>query len=115
MNWIFEKIKLIIEDEDIKEQLEDVYLVGNHPILGSWNPKLGICLSKKLETRIVLPVGVESEYKFVCQLKNGLLRWEDGENRRTNSSSLDTVCFLRLEISPKERMYLNPKLPLREG
>lgn len=64
---------------------QNVYVVGNLPQLGSWNPASGVALasaSYPVWTGTVdLPAGTTFEYKYVKRDGSGNVTWESGANR----------------------------------
>lgn len=70
---------------------DTLYVVGNHEILGNWNPHKGLVMSTNekiypnwksdvIETDNHNEL-INIEYKYVLITKNGKVYWEDGNNR----------------------------------
>lgn len=73
---------------------ENIYIVGNIPELGSWDPNH--CTEAMLNPNypewflpVSVPAGTEIEFKFIKKDAQGNVTWESGENR-TITSSTDT-------------------------
>ncbi|MDF1662209.1 MAG: phospholipase D-like domain-containing protein [Planctomycetota bacterium] len=72
---------------------ETVCVIGNHPALGSWNPKNAVRLdtSSSVFPRwngyVSLPAGVTVEYKYIRLKADGSVIWESGFNRTLTTSS----------------------------
>ena len=62
---------------------ENVYLVGNSPLLGNWEPTSGVKLSAvsypTWSVKVSLPASTSFEYKFVKVDANGKTIWEEAE------------------------------------
>lgn len=62
---------------------ENVYLVGNSPLLGNWEPTSGVKLSPvsypTWSVKVSLPASTSFEYKFVKVDANGKTTWEEAE------------------------------------
>lgn len=82
---------------------ENIYIVGNIPELGNWNPDK--CTEAMLNPNypewflpVSVPVGTTIEFKFIKKDANGTITWESGENRVITSSpesagSIDTEVY----------------------
>lgn len=71
---------------------ENIYIVGNIPELGSWEPNN--CTEAMLNPNypewflpVSVPAGTQIEFKFIKKDANGTVTWESGENRVITSSS----------------------------
>lgn len=71
---------------------EKIYIVGNIPELGSWEPNN--CTEAMLNPNypewflpVSVPAGTQIEFKFIKKDANGTVTWESGENRVITSSS----------------------------
>lgn len=71
---------------------ENIYIVGNIPELGSWDPDN--CTEAMLNPNypewflpVSVPAGAQIEFKFIKKDANGTVTWESGENRVITSSS----------------------------
>lgn len=71
---------------------ENIYIVGNIPELGSWDPNN--CTEAMLNPNypewflpVSVPAGTQIEFKFIKKDANGTVTWESGENRVITSSS----------------------------
>lgn len=71
---------------------ENIYIVGNIPELGSWDPDN--CTEAMLNPNypewflpVSVPAGTQIEFKFIKKDANGTVTWESGENRVITSSS----------------------------
>lgn len=71
---------------------ENIYVVGNVPELGSWNPDN--CTEALLNPNypewflpVSVPMGTTIEFKFIKKDANGNVVWESGENHTITSSS----------------------------
>ncbi|GAA2580378.1 hypothetical protein GCM10010399_07670 [Dactylosporangium fulvum] len=64
---------------------QNVYLVGNVPALGSWNPANAIPMSSAdyptWRATVVLPPNTAVEYKYIKKNPDGTITWESGGNR----------------------------------
>jgi hypothetical protein len=64
-----------------------VFVVGNDPALGAWDPRRGVELQTSDDLfpawagHIRLPAGGDVEYKFVTIKADGSIEWEPGPNR----------------------------------
>ena len=64
-----------------------VFVVGNDPALGGWDPHRGVELKTSDDLfpawagHLRLPAGADVEYKFVTIKANGSIEWEPGANR----------------------------------
>ena len=62
---------------------ENIYLVGNNPLLSNWEPSSGIKLSPSAypnwSVKVSLPASTSFEYNFVKRDGNGNTIWEDGQ------------------------------------
>ncbi len=64
-----------------------VFVVGNDPALGNWNPHNGVELKTSDDLfpawagHLRLPAGSDVEYKFVTIKADGSVEWEPGPNR----------------------------------
>ncbi|MFE1444246.1 carbohydrate-binding module family 20 domain-containing protein [Streptomyces sp. NPDC058739] len=82
---------------------EDVFVTGNVPELGSWNPDKAVPLSASDYPRwgasATLPANTPIEFKYLIKRPNGSISWEVGDNRalttppRGSFTSLDTFRF----------------------
>ncbi len=63
-----------------------LFLVGDLPELGSWNPSEGVELSSDdwplWRTTVTLPAGTRARYKLVVRHIDGDVDWESGDDRR---------------------------------
>ncbi|WP_413171857.1 glycoside hydrolase family 15 protein [Anabaena azotica] len=63
---------------------ENIYLVGNNPLLSNWEASSGIKLSPTAyptrSVKVSLPASTSFEYKFVKRDANGKTIWETGDN-----------------------------------
>ena len=71
---------------------ENIYIVGNIPELGSWDPNN--CTEAMLNPNypewflpVSVPAGTQIEFKFIKKDATGTVTWESGENRVITSSS----------------------------
>lgn len=71
---------------------ENIYIVGNIPELGNWNPDN--CTEAMLNPNypewflsVSVPVGTTIEFKFIKKDSSGNIIWESGNNRTITSSS----------------------------
>jgi glucoamylase len=64
---------------------ENIYLVGNSPLLSNWSPEAGIKLSPAAypvwSATVSLPVSAMFEYKYVKRVQGQGSVWEGGSNR----------------------------------
>lgn len=82
---------------------ENIYIVGNVPELGSWNPDN--CTEAMLNPNypewflpVSVPAGTTIEFKFIKKDSSGNITWESGDNRVITSSpnssgSIDTEVY----------------------
>ncbi len=65
---------------------ENMYLVGDNPLLSSWEPQSGIKLSPKnypvWSIKISLRASTAYQYKYVKMNDNGAVVWEAGQNKQ---------------------------------
>ena len=71
---------------------ENIYIVGNIPELGSWDPNH--CTEAMLNPNypewflpVSVPAGTTIEFKFIKKDAQGNVIWEGGENRTITSSA----------------------------
>lgn len=71
---------------------ENIYIVGNIPELGNWDPDN--CTEALLNPNypewflpVSVPAGTQIEFKFIKKDSTGAITWESGENRVITSSS----------------------------
>ncbi len=66
---------------------QQVYVTGNRPELGSWNPNKAVPLSSASyptwSATVVLPAGTKVEYKYIIKAVNTPVIWESGPDRTT--------------------------------
>ncbi len=66
---------------------QQVYVTGNRPELGSWNPDKAVPLSSASyptwSATVVLPANTGVEYKYIVKAANTPVVWETGPNRTT--------------------------------
>lgn len=64
---------------------QNVYLVGDIPALGGWNPANAVAMSSTdypiWKTTVSLPTGQQFHYKYVKKNPDGAITWESGANR----------------------------------
>lgn len=72
--------------------VEHIYIVGNIPELGNWNPDN--CTESMLNPNypewflpVSVPSGTTIEFKFIKKDALGNITWESGSNRTVTSSS----------------------------
>ena len=74
---------------------QNVYLVGNHPLLGGWSPQSGVKLSPGSypvwSVTASLPASTTFQYKYVKIDQSGNITWENGTNRTFMSSPLGSA------------------------
>ncbi len=76
---------------------ENIYLVGNNPLLSNWIPEAGIKLTPKgypiWDTTVSLPASTNFQYKFVKRDRQGNTIWEGGNNHtlQTPTSGIITM------------------------
>ncbi|GAA4687089.1 carbohydrate-binding module family 20 domain-containing protein [Phytohabitans rumicis] len=63
---------------------QNVFVVGNVPALGSWNPANAVAMSAATypvwRATVDLPTGERFEYKYIKKDPDGTVTWEAGEN-----------------------------------
>ncbi|MER5419102.1 carbohydrate-binding module family 20 domain-containing protein [Streptosporangium roseum] len=73
---------------------QNVYVVGNPPALGGWNPGQAIALSSAdypiWRVAVNLPPNTAVEYKYFKKNPDGSLTWESGGNRTLTTPSTGT-------------------------
>ncbi|WP_312892736.1 carbohydrate-binding module family 20 domain-containing protein [Allostreptomyces psammosilenae] len=73
---------------------QNVYVVGNHPSLGSWSPAGAVALSSSTypvwRQTVSLPAGTY-EYKYIKKDAAGNVVWESGANRSVTVTSGGTI------------------------
>lgn len=66
---------------------QEVFVTGNRPELGSWNPDKAVPLSSASyptwSATVVLPANSSVEYKYIVKAVNAPVLWESGPNRTT--------------------------------
>ncbi|WP_424215586.1 carbohydrate-binding module family 20 domain-containing protein [Streptomyces sp. BI20] len=72
---------------------ENLYVVGDLPALGAWNPNAALALDPAAYptwTRTVpLPPGTTFAYKYVRKTPTGTITWESGPNRTATTPTID--------------------------
>lgn len=80
---------------------QNVYMTGNRPELGNWNPgstlKLDPAAYLVWKLDVELPEGTSFEYKYIRKDESGKVTWESGANRTATVTSTkitlnDTWC-----------------------
>ncbi len=68
---------------------QNVFVVGDHPSLGAWNPAQAVALSSAAyptwRGSVSLPAGTSFQYKYLRKEPNGAVTWESGTNRSATS------------------------------
>ncbi|MGW0547875.1 carbohydrate-binding module family 20 domain-containing protein [Streptomyces altiplanensis] len=68
---------------------QQIYVTGNRPELGSWNPDKAVPLSSASyptwSATVVLPANTRVEYKYIIKAANTPVLWETGPNRTTTT------------------------------
>ncbi|HEX6339855.1 carbohydrate-binding module family 20 domain-containing protein [Umezawaea sp.] len=68
---------------------QNVFVVGDHAALGSWNPAAAVALSPATypvwKASVSLPEGTAFQYKYLRKESNGAVTWESGANRTATS------------------------------
>ena len=63
---------------------QNIFVVGDHPSLGSWNPAAAIALSSATyptwKGSVSLPTGTAFQYKYLRKDSGGAVTWESGSN-----------------------------------
>mgnify|MGYP000029135097 CR=1 FL=1 len=76
---------------------DTLYVVGNLPELGAWNPQKAIAMDANAwpqwKTSLSLPKGVKFEYKLMIRNTHGDF-WEAGENRYCTLSQKEPTCTI---------------------
>ncbi|GHF00559.1 hypothetical protein GCM10018785_74550 [Streptomyces longispororuber] len=66
---------------------QQVYVTGNRPELGSWNPDKAVPLSSATyptwSATVLLPADTKVEYKYIIKAVNTRVVWESGPDRTT--------------------------------
>ncbi|CAM5646369.1 carbohydrate-binding module family 20 domain-containing protein [Streptomyces griseomycini] len=66
---------------------QQVYVTGDRPELGSWDPDKAVPLSSAAyptwSATVVLPANTPVEYKYIIKGNNAPVVWESGLNRST--------------------------------
>jgi glucoamylase len=74
---------------------ENIYLVGDHPLMSEWKPESGIKLSPVnypvWSVKLSLPASTAFQYKFVKRNDNGAVTWESGQNRVLTTPATGTA------------------------
>lgn len=76
---------------------QNIFVVGNHPVLGSWDPAAALPLSSASypvwRLAAGLPAGTALQYKYLRKDSGGAVTWEGGANRTVTipSSGLVTL------------------------
>ena len=74
---------------------QNVYLVGNHPLLGAWNPQSGVKMSPvpypTWSLTVSLPASTMFQYKYVKIDQAGNITWENSANRTLMSPAIGTA------------------------
>ena len=74
---------------------ENIYLVGNNPLLSNWETDSGIKMSSEnypvWSVTVSLPASANYEYKFFRRDSNGAIIWESGNNRIFNTPASGNI------------------------
>ncbi|MGO8696836.1 MAG: glycoside hydrolase family 15 protein [Limisphaerales bacterium] len=74
---------------------QNVYLVGNHALLGAWNTRSGIQLSPVpypvWSATVSLPASTAFQYKYVKMDQSGKVIWESAANRSLTFPAVGTA------------------------
>ncbi len=74
---------------------QNVWLVGDHPLLGAWNPQSGVALSPVAypvwSVTVSLPASTNFQYKYVKIDQSGNITWEKDPNRTLTSPATGTA------------------------
>jgi glucoamylase len=76
---------------------DSVYVVGDIPALGAWDPNEAIRLSSATypdwAARVSLPAGAAIQYKFIKKAADGTVTWESGDNRLATLPAAGDVSY----------------------
>ncbi|WP_158846289.1 carbohydrate-binding module family 20 domain-containing protein [Saccharothrix deserti] len=68
---------------------QNIFVVGDHPSLGAWNPAAAVALSSATyptwRGSASLPAGTSFQYKYIRKESDGAVTWESGANRTATS------------------------------
>ena len=74
---------------------QNIYVTGNRPELGAWNPgsalKLDPAAYPVWKLDVELPEGTSFEYKYIRKDESGNVTWESGANRTATVTSTRTT------------------------
>ncbi|WP_018252938.1 carbohydrate-binding module family 20 domain-containing protein [Salinispora mooreana] len=74
---------------------QNVFVVGDHPDLGSWNPDRALPMSAASypQWRLTTPLssGIAIQYKYIRKESNGQVTWENGSNRTATIPNSGTL------------------------
>jgi alpha-amylase len=74
---------------------QNVYVVGDHALLGSWNANLATALSSTgypvWSTTVWLPKSTAIQYKYLKKNPDGSVTWEGSTNRTVNTGTGSTL------------------------
>jgi hypothetical protein len=94
---------VVFEVQAPTEPGETVYVVGNRPILGDWQPERGFALDGHAYPRWTAQVHVEPraavEYKYARKNRDGSFSWEAAEaNRVLSAGGVGSEIIVRDEV-----------------
>ena len=86
------KVKIVFTTEYACADGEKLLLVGEHKVLGAWNPLEGVSLRNAAEggrddvwqTSVLLEKGHSYQFKFLTITHGKHIRWQEGSNRVIN-------------------------------
>ena len=74
---------------------QNVFVVGDHPLLGVWNTNLATALSSGgypvWSTTVWLPKNTTIQYKYIKKNPDGSVTWEGSSNRMVNTGTASTL------------------------
>ncbi|GMI96445.1 hypothetical protein like AT5G01260 [Hibiscus trionum] len=77
---------------------EHFFLVGDHPMLGSWNPESALPLTWSeghvWTAELDIPVGVPIQFKFILKTPTGDLLWQPDPDRIFESSETENTIIV---------------------
>ncbi|XWS59943.1 hypothetical protein CRYUN_Cryun08bG0165500 [Craigia yunnanensis] len=91
---------------------EHIFLVGDHPMLGLWDPESYIDEISCFILAQNIPVGVSIQFKFILKTSTGNLLWQPGPDRILKSWETENTIILCEDWEEAEHQKVIEEEPL---
>jgi Starch binding domain len=92
------RVSFEIDGADFTNFGDNIWITGDAPQLGAWNPTHGLELDGTAfpawRGSIILPQGLAIQFKAVDVLQNGVIGWEAGGNRTFTVPAQPSAAFV---------------------